>query len=107
MNVPRVAVVLAVALLACSCAHPTTETVKTEEKALDAREALTNYMFLEISLNGDLGRAEALKRSMKTLMADRDNPHFSHPLFWAPFVVVGEGGSWAANRHDQTTEGAN
>ncbi len=25
-------------------------------------------------------------------MEDSENPHFAHPLFWAPFVVVGEGG---------------
>ncbi len=25
-------------------------------------------------------------------MEDPDNPNFAHPLFWAPFVVVGEGG---------------
>ncbi len=29
---------------------------------------------------------------MLALMNDPDNPHFAHPLFWAPFVVVGEGG---------------
>ena len=27
------------------------------------------------------------------LMADDDNPHYAHPMFWAPFVVVGEGGA--------------
>jgi CHAT domain-containing protein len=25
------------------------------------------------------------------LMDDKDHPEFAHPLFWAPFVVVGEG----------------
>jgi CHAT domain-containing protein len=25
-------------------------------------------------------------------MDDKDHPEFAHPLFWAPFVVVGEGG---------------
>ncbi len=29
---------------------------------------------------------------MLALMDDPDNPHFAHPMFWAPFVVVGEGG---------------
>jgi CHAT domain-containing protein len=27
------------------------------------------------------------------LAADQDNPHYAHPMFWAPFVVVGEGGA--------------
>jgi CHAT domain-containing protein len=26
-------------------------------------------------------------------MDDRDHPEFAHPLFWAPFVVVGEDGT--------------
>jgi CHAT domain-containing protein len=29
---------------------------------------------------------------MLTLMTDSDKPHYAHPMFWAPFVVVGEGG---------------
>ncbi len=39
-----------------------------------------------------LARAEAHRRSMLALMDDPENPHFAHPMFWAPFVVVGEGG---------------
>jgi len=38
-----------------------------------------------------VGRAEALRRAELDLMDDRDHPEFAHPLFWAPFVVVGEG----------------
>lgn len=38
-----------------------------------------------------LGRAEALRRAMQRLRQDPDNPHYAHPMFWAPFVVVGEG----------------
>ena len=37
-----------------------------------------------------LGRAEALRRAMLT-MIDKDEPREGHPAFWAPFVVVGEG----------------
>jgi CHAT domain-containing protein len=39
-----------------------------------------------------VGRAEALRRSMLALIdkGDRDE---GHPAYWAPFVVVGEGGS--------------
>ena len=37
-----------------------------------------------------LGRAAALQQAELDLMS---NPVYSHPLFWAPFVVVGEGGA--------------
>ena len=38
-----------------------------------------------------IGRAEALRRAMLALI-DKGEPHQAHPYFWAPFVVVGEGG---------------
>jgi CHAT domain-containing protein/Tfp pilus assembly protein PilF len=38
-----------------------------------------------------VGRAEALRLAMLDLMKDDDHPSYAHPLFWAPFVVVGEG----------------
>ncbi|HLI20947.1 MAG TPA: CHAT domain-containing protein, partial [Stellaceae bacterium] len=40
-----------------------------------------------------IGRAEALRRAALDVMNDRAHPEFAHPLFWAPFVVVGEGGA--------------
>jgi CHAT domain-containing protein/tetratricopeptide (TPR) repeat protein len=36
-------------------------------------------------------RSEALRRSMMTLI-QHGQPHEAHPTYWAPFVVVGEGG---------------
>ena len=39
-----------------------------------------------------LGRAEALRRAMLA-MIDNGEAHEAHPAFWAPFVVVGEGGA--------------
>ncbi len=36
----------------------------------------------------NMSRAEALKQSMLSLM---QSPHFSHPTFWAPYALVGEG----------------
>ncbi len=30
---------------------------------------------------------------MLALMKDNEKPYFAHPMFWAPFVVVGEGGA--------------
>ena len=37
------------------------------------------------------GRAEVLRRAMLR-MIDKGEPREAHPAFWAPFVVVGEGG---------------
>ncbi len=54
-------------------------------------------MFTELAENPDMGRAEALRRSMQALMEDDDNPQYAHPFFWAPFAVVGEGGSYAVH----------
>ncbi len=58
----------------------------------DAAVKLTTRMLTEAADHPENGRAEALQRSMLALMNDSDNPHFAHPMFWAPFVVVGEGG---------------
>ena len=33
-----------------------------------------------------------LRRSMMAMMVTEGKDHFAHPMFWAPFVVVGEGG---------------
>ena len=56
----------------------------------EASVALTMRMFEETA-KGE-GKAEALRRSMLALMTSGD-PYFAHPAFWAPFVVVGEGGA--------------
>ena len=50
---------------------------------------LTTGMFAELTADPGIGRAEALRRSMMALMAD---DAYAHPLFWAPFEVVGDGG---------------
>ncbi len=59
----------------------------------DSAVKLTTRMLAEAAENPGIARAEALKRSMLALMNDPENAHFAHPLFWAPFVVVGEGGA--------------
>jgi CHAT domain-containing protein/tetratricopeptide (TPR) repeat protein len=45
-----------------------------------------------ITRNNALGRSEALRRAMVD-MIDKSDPRETHPAFWAPFVVVGEGGA--------------
>jgi CHAT domain-containing protein/tetratricopeptide (TPR) repeat protein len=45
----------------------------------------------ELKANPKIGRAEALRRSMLS-MIDTGKDYEAHPAFWAPFVLVGEGG---------------
>jgi len=54
----------------------------------EATTALTTRLFETLEATPSLGRAEALRRSMQGLL---QSERTSHPLFWAPFVVVGEG----------------
>ena len=42
--------------------------------------------------DSSIGRAEALRLSMLAMMETEGKDYFAHPMFWAPFVVVGEGG---------------
>jgi hypothetical protein len=56
-------------------------TVKLITKAVD-----------ELKHDPKIGRAEALRRSMVS-MIDAGRDHEAHPAYWAPFVLVGEGGA--------------
>ena len=60
----------------------------------DAAVKLTTGMLGYRAKNPTSGRSEALRRSMLALMNNKDKPHYAHPLFWAPFVLVGEGGAY-------------
>jgi tetratricopeptide (TPR) repeat protein len=53
----------------------------------NATVALITGMFQNLANNEDIGRSEALRRSMLSLMANK----YQHPAFWGAFVVVGEG----------------
>ncbi len=59
--------------------------VESESAVLITTEMLKSY-----AADAKLGKAEALRVSMQKL---RSNSKFSHPLYWAPFTVVGEGGA--------------
>lgn len=59
--------------------------------ASDAAVKLTTKAFAEMKAGSQIGRAEALRASMKALV-ESGPPSQSHPSQWAPFVVVGEGG---------------
>lgn len=60
----------------------------------DATVQLTTRMFAHLAANPKMGRAEALRQAMLSLMTDPQHPRYAHPLFWAPFIVVGEGGTF-------------
>ena len=57
----------------------------------DSTVALMTGMAAHLEEKG-VGRAEALKRAELDLMQRGQYDYYAHPLFWAPFVVVGEGG---------------
>ena len=56
----------------------------------DAAVKLTTMTIKEISQDQSVGRAEALRRAMLSLI-NRGDHHETHPAYWAPFVVIGEG----------------
>jgi CHAT domain-containing protein/Tfp pilus assembly protein PilF len=57
-----------------------------------AAVVLTTGAISALAADPGIGRAEALRRSMVAMLSDPAPTYFAHPLFWAPFVVVGEGG---------------
>jgi CHAT domain-containing protein len=54
-----------------------------------ATTELTTGLFSVQAKDASLGRAEALRRSQLALLGQRAT---AHPFFWAPFVLVGDGG---------------
>jgi CHAT domain-containing protein/tetratricopeptide (TPR) repeat protein len=62
------------------------------EVASDATVKLITKAIAELKANPKIGRAEALRRSMLS-MINTGKDYEAHPAFWAPFVLVGEGGA--------------
>jgi tetratricopeptide (TPR) repeat protein/CHAT domain-containing protein len=60
------------------------------EVGSDAAVKLTTSAFAELKSNPRVGRAEALRLSMRALI-EKGTALEAHPSQWAPFVVVGEG----------------
>lgn len=58
----------------------------------DAAIKLTTGAFAALAKDPKIGRAEALRRSIRALIADPSSAHNAEPSAWAPFVLVGEGG---------------
>ena len=54
---------------------------------------LTTDAFAALERDPALGRAEALRRAMTAMLDAPEQQAFRHPMFWAPFVIAGEGGA--------------
>jgi CHAT domain-containing protein len=60
----------------------------------DASVRLTTGAIAALANEPQIGRSEALRRSMLALLEDRTLPEeYAHPAIWAPFSLVGEGGA--------------
>ena len=57
----------------------------------EGAKRLTTGLFAAQDKDLAIGASEGLRRSMMALIGDDDEAWMSHPMFWAPFVVVGEG----------------
>lgn len=54
---------------------------------------LVSATFARFAGDRQLARAEALRRAQVELMQDRSGPFsYAHPLFWAPYALIGDGG---------------
>jgi CHAT domain-containing protein/tetratricopeptide (TPR) repeat protein len=60
--------------------------------ASDSTVKLITKAIAELKADPNIGRAEALRRSMLAII-DTGKDYEAHPAFWAPFVLVGEGGA--------------
>ena len=56
-----------------------------------ATSALTTGMLSHLQAETPVGRSKALQASILELLDNSDDNRHSHPRFWAPFVLVGEG----------------
>ena len=59
----------------------------------NAAVRLTTGTFAALQSDPKIGRASALRLSMIALIESASEPLSAHPAIWAPFVIVGEGGT--------------
>lgn len=58
----------------------------------EATVTLMTDIFSIYSANPKQGKAETVRLAMVRFMQNDKHAYFAHPAFWAPFVLVGEGG---------------
>ena len=59
----------------------------------EAAARLTTDLFARLTADPKLARAEALRQAMIAMIEDKADETNAYPAFWAPFIVVGEGGN--------------
>jgi CHAT domain-containing protein len=59
--------------------------------ASDAATRLTTSAFAALAADPTLGRAEAMRRAMLSLLDDKSSTDNAYPAVWGPFAVIGEG----------------
>jgi CHAT domain-containing protein len=60
--------------------------------APEATVPLTTVMLREYESSSASGKAQALRKAILSLMNTPGHPEYAHPLYWAPWVLVGDGG---------------
>lgn len=63
------------------------------EVASAAAVDLTTSAFEELRKRPQIGKAAAIRHAIERMIETNRDGMFAHPRFWAPFVVVGEGGA--------------
>jgi CHAT domain-containing protein len=59
----------------------------------EAATRLATSTFDRLKADPKLGRTEALRQAMLAYLNDTSSPRNAYPAFWAPFALIGEGGS--------------
>jgi CHAT domain-containing protein len=59
----------------------------------EAAVRLTTGTFAKLAAAKEMGKAEALRETMLAILDDSRDRDDAHPIYWAPFSIIGYGGS--------------